>query len=196
VLEVPLVLQQWEPPYPLADYKEDEADFPAPSLPPLVSVDLPAAGPAPLAEDDATRALTELAGVWETESNGQVEVVAVRGDGLHALRALGVPAARVAPLAGDDAVAHMAWAAASGGAHGRRRGMAPGRFAAWWAAAAVADRLDDWPLHPDDMGAVVTEMLRWYAWDAAEPSTGWSIRLAVEHPRRGVAYAITATDSA
>ena len=37
----------------------------------------------------------------------------------------------------------MAWTAASGGAHGRRRGMAAGRFSAWWTAAALTGLLDD-----------------------------------------------------
>ena len=89
----------------------------------------------------------------------------------------------------------MAWAAASGGAHGRRRGMAPGRFAAWWAAAAVAGELDDWPLPPDAMADLVTQRLRWYAWDAAEPTTGWSLRVAVEDPARRISFAVSAVDS-
>jgi hypothetical protein len=33
----------------------------------------------------------------------------------------------------------MGWTAASGGAFGRRRGAAAGRFGAWWALAAGDD---------------------------------------------------------
>ena len=38
-----------------------------------------------------------------------------------------------------EAVAWLAWAGASGGAHGRRRGAAAGRFGALWLVAALAD---------------------------------------------------------
>ena len=96
-----------------------------------------------------------------------------------------------------DALAVMAWAAASGGAHGRRRGMAYGRFSAWWAVAAVAGRLDDWPFRPDDLGAAA-DGLRWYRWADGEgdSATGWSLHLAVEDARRGRAWAVRATDHA
>jgi hypothetical protein len=89
-----------------------------------------------------------------------------------------------------QAVAVMAWAGASGGAHGRRRGMASGRFAAWWALAALAGELDRWP---DVSGAL--GRLRWFRWDRLEPSKGWVLRLAaqsVETPGR--AWAVEATD--
>lgn len=196
VLEVPLVLQLWEPPYPLADYKPDAADFPAPQLPTLAAVDVPPDAPPRVEDRDATDALSDLARVWSTESNGRVEVAAVAGSALSALRSLGVPAARIAPIPGADALGFMAWAAASGGAHGRRRGMAPGRFAAWWAAAACAGRLVEWPLPPDTMGEIVTEHLRFYVWDAGEPDTGWTLRLAIEDPARGRGFAIAAIDQA
>ncbi len=91
------------------------------------------------------------------------------------------------------ALAVMAVAAASGGAHGRRRGMAFGRFSAWWAAAAVAGRLDDWPFRPDELGAAVTG-LRWYRWEAGPTPGGWSLGLAIEDPSRGRAWAVRATD--
>jgi hypothetical protein len=87
----------------------------------------------------------------------------------------------------------MAWTAASGGAHGRRRGMAAGRFDAWWAAAAVTGVGDDWPAAA--LGAAVGR-LRWFVWDAGEPDTGWWLRLAVEDPVSGRAWAVTAADAA
>jgi hypothetical protein len=195
VLEVPLALQPWEPPYPLAEYKPDAADFPSPQLPPLVAVDLPDEPPVVVDDYDGCTALTELGAVWSTESNGRVEVVATTGDALGAVRGLGVRRASMAPLSGADAMALMAWTAASGGAHGRRRGMAPGRFATWWAAVAVAGELDAWPLAPNAVGAIVNERLRWYAWDAGEPATGWTLRLAVEDPVRRRGFAVVATDA-
>ena len=49
-------------------------------------------------------------------------------------------AARLAVLTPAEALAWLAWAGASGGAHGRRRGNAIGRFGAWWVLAALATR--------------------------------------------------------
>ena len=73
-----------------------------------------------------------------TESNGRADAVAVQGDVFDAIAALGVPGARAEPdLRRRPRSAVLAWTAASGGAHGRRRGMAAGRFGAWWAAAAL-----------------------------------------------------------
>ena len=92
-----------------------------------------------------------------------------------------------------DALAWLAWAGASGGAYGRRRGAAAGRFGALWLVAAFGDALDDWP--PDDLGDVVASM-RWWWWDAHEPVTGWQLQLTVEDPTEGVAWAISARDAA
>ena len=100
----------------------------------------------------------------------------------------------MAPLTPAEAMALMAWTAASGGAHGRRRGMAAGRFAAWWAAAAVTGLLDDFPPDPHELGDAVAE-LRWWVWDEVGPRTGWSCRIAVEDPADGLAWALDATDS-
>ena len=100
----------------------------------------------------------------------------------------------MAEVDGASALAAMAWAGANGGAHGRRRGMAAGRFGAWWALAALAGRLDDWPVPPDELGRALSRM-RWYRWDAGEPETGWSLRLAIEDPGRGRSWALSAVDA-
>ena len=194
VLELPLVLQPWEPAYPLAEYRSDEAHFPAPSLPPLHLVSLPGR-PRRLEDRDACDALVELAAAWTTESNGRAEAVAVEGEGRAAVAALGPGRARMAEMSLQDALAHLAWTGASGGAHGRRRGMATGRFASWWAVTAMAGLLDRWPLPGSELGAAAAA-LRWFAWDAGEPHTGWSLHLSAEDPRRGVAWAVSATDAA
>ena len=89
----------------------------------------------------------------------------------------------------------MGWAAASGGAHGKRRGAASGRFAAWWAAAAAADMLDEWPPSEHDLGEGIEE-IRWFAWSDLVDGTGWGLYLAANHPRRGRSWAITAVDAA
>ena len=193
VLDVPLVLQPWEPTYPVAEYHPDKADFPTP--PPPSSFWLAeTVAPLRFRQPEAERALVDVAVTWLTESNGRAEAVTVEGDAAAAVAALGPPTVRLAAIEPADALAHIAWTAASGGAHGRRRGMAAGRFTAWWTVAALTDSLDDWPLSPDEVGELVGE-LRWYLWDAGEPVTGWSLRLAVEDPETGRAYALSATDA-
>lgn len=190
-LELPLRLQAWEPAYPLATYRSDRAEFPAPPLPSPTPVRLPE--PVEPTVDAAADALRSVTATWTEGSNGKSSAVAVSGVALEAIAALGAGAARVAELAAADALALLAWAGASGGAHGRRRGMARGRFEAWWVLAALGDLLDDWPVPADDLGALATD-LTWLAWDADEPTTGWSLRLAVEDPVDGVAWAVAATD--
>ena len=92
-------------------------------------------------------------------------------------------------------MAWLAWAGASGGAHGRRRGAAIGRFGAWWTVAALADLADEWPAEPDEIGEALAS-LDWYWWDAGEPRLGWELQLAVADPIEGYAWAISAHDSA
>lgn len=194
VLELGLVRAWWEPAYPVATYGPDRAQFPAPPLPAMRPLDLPAAGEV-VDDAEACRALVEVVTAWTVESNGRAEAVAVRGDAAAALAALGVPWARAGELTLAEAMAHLAWAGASGGAHGRRRGMAAGRFAAWWALAAVAGLSERWPLDADEVAAAARP-LRWWAWDAGEPVTGWSLRLVVEHVAGRRAWALSATDAA
>lgn len=194
VLDLPPRLAPWEPAYPVAAYRADTADFPTPDLPRPALVALPPPGE-PVADRLAAEALVDLVRAWTAESDGRAEAVCVAGDAAAAVARLGPRRARLAPLAPADAFALMAWAAASGGAHGRRRGMAAGRFGAWWAAAALCGMVDDWPLDPADLGDAVAE-LRWYAWDADEPVTGWALHLAVDDPADGLAWAVAATDAA
>ncbi len=194
VLDLPLVLQPWEPDYPVAEYGAEEARFPSPPLPSLTPQPLRAH--VDVIEDRRTcDALVELAGAWTTESNGRARAVATAGDARAAVAALGVRTLLMAELSTFDALAHLAWTGASGGAHGRRRGMSAGRFAAWWVLAAVSGLLDYWPVPADELGRAAGD-IRWYAWDAGEQTTGWSLRLAVEDPAEGLAWAVSATDTA
>ncbi len=189
VFELPLSLQAWEPRYPLAEYQSDRAEFPPPESPSLVDLDLPAE--AGSTSDEAAEALGELVRVWVEESNGRATVSAVEGSAEAAIRAIGVRRARGADLGPAEALAHMAWAGASGGAHGRRRGMAAGRHAAWWAAADLAGL--DWPPDPDELGAALGE-LRWVIWSDGH-QVGWLLRLAAEDPVHRLAWAIAADDA-
>jgi Family of unknown function (DUF6183) len=194
VVELPLVLQPWEPSYPVAEYNATDADFGGP--PAIDGWRGYEAEPADLVDGpEACRALIDLAAAWVTESNGRAEAVAVNGDATGALASLGARTGRIVEVDLDHALAAMAWTAANGGAHGRRRGMAAGRFAAWWALGALTGLLDDWPVPPSELHDSASA-LRWYRWDAGEPETSWLLRLAVEDTHRGRAWAVSAVDAA
>ena len=193
IFDVPAVLQPWEPDYALATYEPAKAEFPSPPAP----VPLPTlfGEPGPRVDDHTVdAALTELAKTWADESNGRLETIAVEGDAPSAVAALGLRRGRMVEITAGEAMAHMAWAAASGGAHGRRRGSATGRARAWWAMTTLTGLDEAAELHPDDLGQAAAE-LTWLWWDAAEPETGWSLRLAIADQTDGLAWAINAQDA-
>src|SRR5205085_462531 len=78
---------------------------------------------------------------------------------------LGRDRVRMAEVSPSEALRTLAWAGASGGAHARRPGAAAGRFAAWWAGAALTGLLEEWPVDAATLGDALTR-LRWYAWDS------------------------------
>jgi hypothetical protein len=191
VLELPLVLAPWEPAYALATYRPDRLEVPGPDADRVAMAE--AAGrPGPVLDrPDATRVLTDLVEVWTSESGGTARAVVVRGGPAEAVAALGHRDHRLGRIRPADAMARMAWAAASGGAHGVRRGAALGRFDAWWAAAGLAGL--DWPPDPAALGAGL-QRLAWWVWDDGLPANGWVLRLAVADPAAGWAAALDATD--
>ncbi len=193
VLDLPLQLHPWEPAYPLAAYSEVGAEFPMPDITVAwAAVETP--GDVEALDDDVELAVRQLVEPWTVSSNGQADVICVEGDAAAAIGALGVRHARIGALDPAAALAWIAWAGASGGAHGRRRGAAAGRFGAWWLLAALGDLADEWPIAPERLGELAQE-LRWHRWDAFEPDLGWALQLAVEDPTEGHAWAITARDA-
>jgi hypothetical protein len=192
VVDLPDHLLPWEPAYMPATYKKDRVDTPSPPVPRLASVELPTRFER-IEDFESESALADLVLPWTTESNGRCDVACVTGDASSAVRALGLGHARMGVLGSDLAMAWLAWAGASGGAHGRRRGGAAGRYAAWWVVASICDL--EWPPDPDSLGAALRS-LRWHWFDDGAPGTGWQLRLAVEDPGSGLAWAISAVDSA
>ena len=191
-VDVPLVLQLWEPEYPVATYSEYALDAGAPPATGELRRIEPRDGGEVERDRSVSDALLELVRTWTSQSNGRARAVAVDGDAFSAITALGPRRARAVEIHPSEALATMAWCGASGGARGRRRGMAAGRFDAWWAAAALADL--DWPPDPDELGEAITS-LRWWRWDAHEPIGGWALQLAIDDPESGIAWAIDAHDS-
>jgi resuscitation-promoting factor RpfA len=192
VLELPLVLAPWEPAYALATYRSDEREVPDPGAEPVAMV-AGRADPGPVLDrPDLARGLTDLVEVWTSESSGRAKAVVVEGGPGEAVAALGYPEHRLGRIPAAAAMARMAWAAASGGAHGVRRGAALGRFDAWWAAAGLAGL--DWPPDPAELGRRIAR-LTWWVWDDGLPGSGWILRLAATDPASGWTAALDATDA-
>ncbi len=204
-LEIPLVLQKWEPQYCLATYSDEGVDAPSPTLPTAdrFRVMKPKAKIARVDDVSVTLAVRQLLDTWTAASDGKVEVVCVEGNAAAAISALAadphvdrphVDRPHLAELTAAEALAWIAWAGASGGAHGRRRGAAAGRFGAWWLLAALGDLLDEWPVQPGQLHTVADE-LGWFWWHGGNLASGWSVQLAVEDKDEGYAWAISAHDT-
>jgi hypothetical protein len=191
VLELPLQLQPWEPAYCLPTYHSDRVEVGTPRLPSSRVADLPEPG-AGVDDPEGTRALLALVEHWVDYSNGRSQAVCVEGTAPQAVAALGLRRAGLGHTDSATALGWMAWAAASGGAHGRRRGAANGRFAAWWTAHELVSL--EWPPDPAQMGEAVATLC-WFLWSDGTPNLGWSLSLAVESPIEGVAWALTALDA-
>jgi hypothetical protein len=192
VLELPLHLEEWEPSYTLATYRSNLVEVAEPWDPKgrLHAVDL-RPGADELDEDELVDALLDLVTPWTTESNGAARAVVVEGDAVEAVSALSLDTARIGPLRDDEALQRIAWTAASGGAHGRRRGAAVGRSMAWYLVALLGDI--GWPAAPSAVKAAL-DRLDWFYWDEGVPEEGWMLRLAIADRANGWAAALAATD--
>lgn len=191
MLDMPLTLQVWEPAYPLATYRSDHVEVAEAWQPRAPLSEESRMDADELDEPELTSALLDLVHPWTAESNGAARAVVVEGDAQGAASRLTFDSLRIGPLTTDEAIQRMAWAAASGGAHGRRRGAALGRFMAFYVTALLTDL--QWPAEASLLGSKAKE-LRWYRWDEGDVEKGWVLRLAVADPDNGWAAAIAATD--
>lgn len=191
-LELPRSLCSWEPRYPVAEYRSDGAEFPSP-LPQTggTQVEL-RSGAERFAHTGVARTLRDVVHPWTAD--GDAVTAAVRGGVLEAIGAFGGHEARLNEIDLPTALSWLGWAGASGGAHGRRRGAAAGRLDAWMVLCELADLAEVWPPDPDELGTRAST-LRWYVWDSVGiSSAGWVLRIAIEDPERGIAFALSAHD--
>ncbi|MEO8162717.1 MAG: hypothetical protein ABI590_02950, partial [Ilumatobacteraceae bacterium] len=194
-LEIPVQCGTWEPNYQLAEYGDNEAAFPAPQLPSSLDAEkVSTAVGRRLDELEISQAAFHLVEAWTSQSNGKCETVVTSGDSTNALGALGVSTANLRRLNCETAMTWMAWAGASGGAHGRRRGAATGRLSAWWMLAALDYSIGAWPIS-NLQAHEIAQQWSWWWWDADEPATGWQLQLVAHNETTNQAWAINASDA-
>jgi len=184
VLDIPVQPADWEPEYARARYHDFGIEAPSP----LDGLNLDWRDIAEVADfepiDDpwVDRALHSLVEPWTTTSNGRAESAVVAGSIDDAVHALGVRRGRVAPLDAGTGLAWLAWCGASGGAHGRRRGAATGRFGAWWMLAAIGGLTDEWDELretgdlDDEIGSVLVNT-QWWCFDDGDRSAAFQLSL-------------------
>ena len=195
-LESPCTLLPIETNYAVAEYHDNEAKFPTPAIPEMGNaIAVPASSANVVDDSDASTAFHQLVDAWTTQSNGELRMSCIEGSVLDALAALNIHEARLSLLASGEALAWLTWAGASGGAHGRRRGNALGRDAAWWTIAALTGQTSEWPLS-NAAFETAADSLQWFWWDANEPTTGWNVQLCVHHADRNRSWAFMLTDMA
>jgi len=193
-LESPCTLLPVESNYALAEYHDNEAKFPTPAIPEMGNaIAVPASLANVVQDSEVATAIHQLVDAWTTQSNGELQISCVDGSVLDALAALEVQEARLSLLTSSDALAWLTWAGASGGAHGRRRGNALGRDAAWWTIAALTEQISRWPLNNEELETAVNS-LQWFWWDANEAITGWNVCLCIHHADRNRSWAFMLTD--
>lgn len=189
-------LEPFEPRYALPTYRADERLDGGPAPPAGEPRPVTGAPGAPRELPAVARALTELVEPWVTQSGGEAHVATVAGDADAAITALVAGAATLTELTVSEALAMMAWVGGSGGVHGRRRGGAAGRGAAWWVGHAVTGLA--FPAEADELEFHLEDR-RWFTFDALDAAApgahhgGWALRLVVEGPS-GWAAAIDAHD--
>lgn len=193
VLDIPFEPQAWEPAYLVAGYSDDGLVEDSPRLPHPIDHAEPGAVD-PIDDADTIRAFRRLVEPWTSQSNGKASVCVVEGGTDDALGALGVDGVRTTAMAHVDALAWLAWAGASGGAHGKRRGAATGRAEAWWFLATFTGLADEWPCDPDELGDVVCSLEYTLFTHDRAPTGGWGLHLVIEDPEEGLSVAMSATD--
>lgn len=193
-LEIPFALAPWEAEYATATYNDDGVDDSMPSLGARWhSCDVRDADEL---DDDTVHAFTRMMEPWTAQSNGVARAVVVEGELEDALGALHLRSADFSELTTDAALRWLTWAAGSGGAHGKRRGVATGRSEALWLLATFTGLDDTWPRSFDELGDVITNQLEFFAFTGSNHhAQGWWLQLAVVDSHEGLTAAFIARDS-
>lgn len=197
-------IQPWEPGYLLPTYRafdrldggEDldaDRDLGAPA--PSTDAAPPEVAAGWIGVDDArarlAKALEELVAPWVEASDGSSRVVVAPAPATAVLAELEAAARPIERIGVAAAMRHMAFAAASGGVHGRRRGAAAGRSAAWWVASSATGL----SLEPDPEELEYRlETLHWSRLAPPRRPAAWQLGLVIEDRTEGWTAVIDAYD--
>jgi hypothetical protein len=198
ILDVPIALQLWEPSYHYVSYNDDGVveEFPVFGRWNEAIV-LEGIESASLDETDTIDAFRNMMNAWTTQSNGTADLVIVEASPAHALGALGYAGieTELSPISCHEAWEALTWAASSGGAHGKRRGVATARSDVWWLFAHIAGLSDEWPCDRDECGEIA-HACEYYAFrNDKTPTEGWGLHLVIVDPDEGLSVALRAHDS-
>lgn len=193
LIDIPISLQSWEPDYVPAIYTDDGVEALAPRIP-APHLHIGARTGEPLDDPETVAAFRMMTEPWTRQSNGSARCVVAEGGMEEALHALGVDECRGVEINHGQALEVLAWAAADGGAHGRRRGLATGRSNAWWFLAVFTGLHDSWPCDPDEFGDVLAG-LSWWLWSPTHgDAPGWNVHLVVVDNDEGLSCGVVAHD--
>lgn len=193
VLDIPFPACGWEPSYEFATYDDDGVHAPSPEL--RVSAWESAEAPTTRTLDDPTvDAFRQMMAPWTAQSNGSATAAVADGGAHEAVGALGLASVRLGSVTTSEAVSVLAWAAASGGARGRRRGTATGRGEAWWLLSVFLGLDDAWPVDPDEFGALVGSLECHVLVNDEAPTAGWGLGLVLVDRDEDVSCALVARD--
>ena len=193
ILEIPVALQAWEPVYPVAKYESDRATFPDDIFDIEMAWTELGEPIERQPDDEVSDTLLNLVKPWWEDSQGKAEVATVDGTVEGAIRSLGPHRVRMAEVPLQTALEAMAWAGASGGGHGRRRGTPIGRAGAWWVLLELLG-YDEVPEDASSLGEEAADV-RWVLWDPGDRVGGWNLHLGIEDPHDGAAWVLSAVDA-
>jgi hypothetical protein len=193
LLDIPVAPLPWEPTYALAAYDDDGVHAPPPDVVSAPWRTVRGVSGRPLT-DPTVDAFRQMMAPWTAQSNGRASAAVTEGGTEEALGAIGVDSARVTDVTPADALAHLAWAAADGGAKGRRRGAASGRGEAWWLLAVFLGVEDPWPVDPGEMGGLVPNLECCLFENDEAPTAGWGLGLILVDRDEGLSCALVARD--
>lgn len=204
VLDIPLALQSWEPDYSFPVYGDAGVAHPSPAdgwHQTWRSLTVNPADPELLLVDETTDdALRRLVDPWTTFSSGRARAIVVEGSPSDALAHVPLGDVEIAPLERDQLLQWLVWCGASGGAHGRRRGMASGRFATWWLLGAIGGFTEDWDdlQRHAELGDAVRETVdafTWTRWRTIQRH-GYELSVVAHDAEEGVSIVLHAHDDA
>lgn len=197
ILDIPISPQHWEPNYLYASYNDDGVVETFPTLhnhQHTISID--GIATTPIEDFDTNDAFRRMMDSWTAQSNGSAQLAIVEGSPSEALGGLGFAniQSELAAVSCQEAWQALTWAGSTGGAHGKRRGVATARSDLWWLFAQIAGIAHEWPLDTDECGEIALGCEYFVFRNEKTPTDGWGLNLIIFDPQEGLCVALSAHD--